>query len=99
MAAACSKAGNPKLPMVAGSLSNHVKRRSSPMPNSDFQTLVSKVMSDDAFAANLTSNPEQTLKAAGIEPTGELLDALNGADVASIKQMASSFKQGQAAAS
>ena len=68
------------------------------MPNSDFQTLVSKVMSDDAFAANLTSNPEHTLKGAGIEPTSELLDALKGVDVSSIKQMASAFKSDQAAA-
>lgn len=67
------------------------------MPNTDFQTLVSKVMSDDTFAANLTSNPEQTLKAAGIQPTGELLDALKGVDVGSIKKLATTFKEGQAA--
>lgn len=68
------------------------------MPNSDFQTLVSKVMSDDGFAASLASNPEQALKGAGIAPTTELLDALKGVDVAAIKKMASSFKEDQAAA-
>ena len=68
------------------------------MANADFQTLVKKVMTDDSFAANLTGNPEQALKGAGITPTSELLDALKGVDVASIKKMASSFKEGQAAA-
>ena len=68
------------------------------MAASDFDTLVSKVMSDDAFAANLVSQPEQTLRSAGIQPTGELLDALKGVDLASIKQLASAFKEDQAAA-
>ncbi len=68
------------------------------MPNLDFQTIVSKVMSDDGFAANLALNPEQALKGAGIQPTSELLDALKGVDVASLKKMASSFKEDQAAA-
>ena len=68
------------------------------MAKTDFQTLVGKVMSDDGFAASLASNPAQALKGAGIEPTGELLDALKGVDVASIKKMASSFKEDQAAA-
>jgi hypothetical protein len=72
--------------------------RSSPMANADFQTLVSKVMSDDAFAASLASNPAQALKGAGIAPTTEMLEALKGVDVASIKKMASAFKGGQAAA-
>lgn len=68
------------------------------MAASDFDTLVSKVMSDDAFAANLIRQPEQTLRSAGIQPTGELLDALKGVDLASIKQLASAFKEDQAAA-
>ena len=68
------------------------------MAGSDFDTLVSKVTSDDAFAANLVSQPEQTLRSAGIQPTGELLDALKGVDLASIKQLASAFKEDQAAA-
>lgn len=69
------------------------------MPNADFQTLVNKAMSDDSFAASLTSDPEQALKGAGIEPTPEMLDALKGVDVASIRTLASTFKEGQAAGS
>ena len=68
------------------------------MANTDFQTLVKKVMTDDSFAASLTGNPEQALKGAGITPTSELLDALKGVDAASIKKMAATFKEGQAAA-
>jgi hypothetical protein len=68
------------------------------MAASDFDTLVSKVMSDDAFATRLVSQPEQTLRSAGIQPTNELLDALKGVDMAAIKQLASAFKEDQAAA-
>ncbi|MBL8303422.1 MAG: hypothetical protein JNM26_11685 [Ideonella sp.] len=68
------------------------------MAASDVDTLVSKVMSDETFAANLASRPEATLRSAGIEPTGELLDALRGVDVASIKQLATAFQEDRAAA-
>lgn len=68
------------------------------MAASDFDILVTKVMSDDGFAARLASQPEPTLRSAGIEPTGELLDALRGVDMASIKQLATAFQQDRAAA-
>ncbi len=67
------------------------------MSKNDFQSLVTKVMSDDGFAANLVKNPEHALKGAGIAPTSEMLDALKGVDVSSIKKLASTFKEGQAA--
>lgn len=69
------------------------------MAASDFDTLVTKVMSDDSFAASLAAQPEKALRSAGIEPTGEMLDALKGVDVAAIKQLASNFKNNRAAAS
>ena len=69
------------------------------MAASDFDTLVTKVMSDDSFAASLAARPEQALRSAGIEPTADMLDALKGVDVASIKQLASTFKENRAAAS
>jgi hypothetical protein len=68
------------------------------MAASDFDTLVTKVMSDDSFAASLAARPEQALRSAGIEPTGEMLDALKGVDVASIKQLATAFQEDRAAA-
>lgn len=65
---------------------------------SDFQTLVSKIMTDESFVNALASNPEQALKSAGITPTAEMLDALKGVDAAAIKDLAASFKEDQAAA-
>ena len=65
---------------------------------SDFQTLVNKVMTDEAFVNALASNPERALKGAGITPTAEMLDALKGVDAAAIKNLAASFKADQAAA-
>ena len=65
---------------------------------SDFQTLVSKIMTDESFVNALASNPEQALKSAGIAPTAEMLDALKGVDAAAIKDLAASFKEDQAAA-
>lgn len=68
------------------------------MAASDFNTLVSKVMTDDGFAASLVANTRQTLEGAGIQATPEILDALKGVDVAALKQLATSFKEDQAAA-
>lgn len=64
---------------------------------SDFQTLVNKVMTDEAFVNALASNPEQTLKSAGIAPTAEMLDALKGVDAAAIRNLAASMGEEKAA--
>lgn len=68
---------------------------STPQPH--FQTLIHKVMSDDEFASALASDPQRALQGAGITPTAELLEALKGVDVAAIRKLASTFKEGQAA--
>lgn len=64
---------------------------------SDFQKLVSKVMTDEAFVNALASNPEQALKNAGIAPTAEMLAALKGVDAAAIKNLAASMGDEKAA--
>ena len=64
---------------------------------SDFQTLVSKIMTDEAFVNALASNPEQALKDAGITPTAEMLEALKGVDAAAIKGLAASMGEEKAA--
>ena len=61
------------------------------------QDLAMKVLSDPSFAKNLLSNPEAALRAEGIEPTAEMLDALKGVDEASIMVLAEDFKSGKAA--
>lgn len=63
----------------------------------DLQLLVGKILSDEEFAQALVDNPEQTLQDAGIEPTVDLLDALKGVDVESLKGLAASFGENKAA--
>lgn len=63
----------------------------------DFQTFIGKAMSDEKFAEALASNPEQTLRDAGIEPTPAMLDALKGVDAASVKRLAMAFGDSKAA--
>ena len=67
------------------------------MSQNDFQKLVEKVMSDDAFAKALAENPAETLKSVGIEATPEMLDAMKGVDAESLKQMVASFGDDRAA--
>jgi hypothetical protein len=64
---------------------------------STLQDLAMKVLSDPSFAQQLLANPEATLRAEGIEPTAEMLDALKGVDAASIMALAEDFKNGKAA--
>ncbi|MGQ0602166.1 MAG: Os1348 family NHLP clan protein [Anaerolineales bacterium] len=63
----------------------------------DFQTLVGKAMSDEQFAQALASNPEKALKDAGIQPTPEMLEALQGVDAAAIQKLARAFGDQKAA--
>jgi hypothetical protein len=65
--------------------------------SADLQRLIGKIMTEEGFAEALTQNPEKTLKEANIEPTVDLLEALKGVDPDALKNMASSFKQSQAA--
>lgn len=63
----------------------------------DVKILVEKILSDEAFAKSLVNNPEQTLRNAGIEPTIDLLEALKGVDFESLKKLAATFDEEQAA--
>lgn len=63
----------------------------------DLQTLVGKILSDEKFAETLANNPEQALKEAGIDPTIDLIEALKGVDAQSLKNLAASFGENQAA--
>jgi anaerobic selenocysteine-containing dehydrogenase len=63
----------------------------------DFQTLVGKALSDEEFAQALADNPEQALRAAGIQPTPEMLEALKGVDAAAIRKLAQAFGDKKAA--
>ncbi len=65
--------------------------------SADLQLLVGKILSDEDFAAALVDNPEKTLNKAGIEPTVDLLEALQDVDVESLKDLAASFGENKAA--
>lgn len=65
--------------------------------SADLQVLVGKILSDENFAKALAQNPEQALKEAGIEPTVDLVEALNDVDAESLQKLAASFGENQAA--
>jgi hypothetical protein len=67
------------------------------MSQTDFQNLINKVMTDEAFAKALSENPSETLKSIGVEATPEMLDAMKGVDAASLKNLAASFGDDRAA--
>ena len=62
-----------------------------------FQRLVGKALSDPGFCEALVANPEATLRAAGVEPTAEILDALSGLDAGAVQRLAVVFGKSQAA--
>lgn len=65
--------------------------------SADLQLLVGKIITDEAFVEALVEDPEKALNEAGIEPTIDLLEALQGVDVASLKDLAASFGEDKAA--
>ena len=63
----------------------------------DLQLLVGKILEDQEFTKSLAENPQEALEQAGIEPTIDLLDALNGVDANALQQLATSFGDQKAA--
>jgi len=64
----------------------------------DFQNIVGKALSDEAFCKELTSNPTKALKDNGVTPTPEMIDALKGLDTKAIQKLAQAFGKGPAGA-
>jgi hypothetical protein len=67
------------------------------MASNDIQFLVGKILSDPDFAQVLVENPEKVLQENGIEPSIDLLKALDGVDAESLKNLAAAFGDNQAA--
>ena len=63
----------------------------------DIPALIERVLNDDAFVEELLGTPEKTLRESGVEPTAEILDALNGLDIDAIRKLAASFDDENAA--
>jgi hypothetical protein len=55
------------------------------------QALAIKIITDDAFAAALLANPAEVLRAEGIEPTAEMLEAINGIDLEELRALTAVF--------
>jgi hypothetical protein len=65
--------------------------------NDAFQRLVAKALGDPGFCETLVASPEATLRAEGVEPTAEILDALTGLDAGAVQRLAVVFGKSQAA--
>lgn len=64
---------------------------------SDFQTLIDKILNDDFFRKQLAANPEATLRANGINPNEEIMEALDGISEESLQELANNFREDRAA--
>lgn len=55
------------------------------------EDVVMKVMTDTQFAERLLADPENVLRAEGVEPTPEILQVLSGLKVEELAAMAEKF--------
>jgi len=63
----------------------------------NIQDLIGKALTDTQFCSSLIREPEQTLRAHGVEPTKEMIDALKELDETAVQKLAAAFKKEQAA--
>ena len=64
---------------------------------SDLQVVVGRILSDENFAQRLVESPEVTLREVGVDPTPELLEALQGLDLQALQQLTAAFGEDKAA--
>jgi anaerobic selenocysteine-containing dehydrogenase len=60
--------------------------------------LMNKLLNDRNFAAALVADPDGTLRANGVEPTPEMVAALQGLEPAAVERLANAFGKSAAAA-
>jgi hypothetical protein len=65
---------------------------------SHFDNVMNKLVNDRDFAAALVADPEGTLRANGVEPTPEMVAALQGLEPAAVERLANAFGKSAAAA-
>ncbi len=63
----------------------------------DIQDIIGKALTDRQFCSTLIADPENTLKAQGVEPTKEMIEALKELDETAVQKLAAAFKREQAA--
>jgi hypothetical protein len=61
------------------------------------EALVKRVMTEEAFAQALVDRPEETLREVGVEPTPQILEALNNVDVDALRALVAAFDVDEAA--
>lgn len=64
----------------------------------DLQSVISRALQDPVFCTELSSYPEETLRENGVEPTPEMIDALNSLDADAIQKLAAIFTKQHPAA-
>jgi hypothetical protein len=57
----------------------------------EFRVLDVDWILSDEFAAQLKVNPEDVLRQIGVEPTSDILEALNRLDIAELKELTRTF--------
>ncbi len=63
----------------------------------DMQDIIGKALKDRKFCSDLIADPENTLKAHGITPTREMIEALKNLDENAVQKLAAAFSKEQAA--
>lgn len=64
---------------------------------SNFQNVIGKILTNADFRKQLIADPEATLKAEGVEPNDEILEALGDATEESLAELAENFAEDKAA--
>lgn len=55
------------------------------------QEITIRIITDDTFAQALLANPTEVLRAEGIEPTPEMLEAVEGIDLEELQNLTAAF--------
>ena len=55
------------------------------------QEIAIRIITDDQFAQRLLASPEQVLRAEGIEPTQEMIEAVEGIDIDELRNLTAAF--------
>ena len=63
----------------------------------DFQAIVGKILADPGFGEQLVKDPAGVMRANGVEPTAEMIDAVKALDAAAVRKLAAAFGKQQAA--
>lgn len=63
----------------------------------DYSNIVKLVLEDSSYADRLIAEPEATLRADGIEPDSEVIEALGNMNAEAVRNLADAFGKSKAA--